>query len=177
MATQRKPEWSFQAWLHRYLEAVVLEPKDIRGFDISSAAMASAPTRFAAMARGCKPGTPDHWVFQGDRVVVAMECKAGRGVATDAQKATANALERCGITVVRECRTISDALDGLRRAGARVQENAELLAVVYQEHVDAALREIIASGGRKRAPGRARTTKAPASRIAQAHRAGLWDRP
>lgn len=142
-ATQRKPEWSFQAWLHRFLECVVLSPCEVRGFDKASAAFARIETRMMAMGRGVKDGSPDHEVVQGfPLVVVKFECKAGTGQPTPAQIGTANAYERCGVTVARECRSIHQALDALRRGGVRLHGNADNLAVHYQAEVEAALRTL-----------------------------------
>ena len=151
MTTQRKPEWSFQANLHHFLERVVLPPCEVRGFDKASAAFASIATRMMAQGRGVKDGTPDHFVVQGDPLrLVWFECKAATGASTPAQIGTANAYERCGITCARDCRTIGHALDALIRAGVRLHPNAPNIAVEYQARVDASLRELKAAAPRKR---------------------------
>jgi hypothetical protein len=159
-ATQTKPEWSFQAWLHRFLEKAVLPPYEIRGFDKAGAAYARIQTRMAAQGRGIKDGTPDHFVVQGSPLrMVLIECKAGSGEASDAQKATATAYERCGATVARECRTIREALVALRVGGIRLHANADNLAAEYQERVDAALRALMAKKPRKPARGGSKAQK------------------
>ena len=179
-AVQRKPEWSFQAWLHRFLERVVLPPCEIRGFDKASIAYAQIGPRMMALGRGLKDGSPDHEAVQGNPLVlVKFECKHGDGVPTPAQIATAIAYERCGVTVARRCRTIADALCALRTAGVRLHPNADNLAVEYQARVDAALRELAArkSGAapkKKRASGKPRAARVKPSRIRAAHLAGVW---
>lgn len=70
MATQRTPEHCRQAHLHRFLERVVLPPCEIRGIDQANAAKAHIGSRMAAIGRGCASGTADHWVFQGNPLVV-----------------------------------------------------------------------------------------------------------
>jgi hypothetical protein len=170
MATQRKPEWSLQAWQHKFLEKVVLPPCEIRGFDVASAAMASPATRLAQLGRGVKPGSFDHLVVQGDPlVVVGFEWKAGRNTSRDAQDATADAYERCGVAAIRDCRTVRQALDGLRRAGIRLHGNADNIALEYQARVDAALRELAARPKRAKAPRRDGPSNARVRRGAAAY--------
>lgn len=155
-----------QSHLHRFLERVVLPPCEIRGIDQANAAKAHIGSRMAAIGRGCASGTADHWVFQGNPlVVVPIEVKH-QTKATPAQTGTANAMERCGIQTIRECRTTHEALAGLVRSGVRLHANAANLAVEYQERMDAGLRELALAPKQKR-PARPRAAKAPAARVAK----------
>lgn len=176
MTRQRKPEWSFQAWLDKFLHAVVLEPREIRGIDASGAHQANPATRHMAIARGCRPGTPDVLVCQGNPVrVLWIECKRpdGKGTTSDAQTATAASYAACGVPTVEDCRTIAQALDGLRAAGIRVSANTDTVARVYAEHVAASERARAAAAPVKRAAGKPRV-RVPAAVIRRAHKARLW---
>lgn len=174
MTLQRKPEHSFQAWLHKFLEAVVLEPRDIRGFD-KAGSVRSAQGWGASIARGILDGTPDHQVLQGpDRRHAVFELKSKDGKARDAQIATADAYEACGVTVVRDCRIIAAALAGLRAAGIRLSANADTVARVYQEHVDASERARAAAAPVKRAASKPRAPRVSAAQIKRGHKVGLW---
>ena len=165
MMGQRKPEWVFQAWLSRFLDHVVLPPCEIRGFDVASAAMASPATRFAQAGRGIKAGSPDHEVVQGNpTIIVKLELKAGHGTSTDAQISTADSYERCGVPVIRDCRTVRQALNGIRAAGVRLHGNADNIAVEYQARVDAGLAALQAGKGKPRKASKPRD-RTPKSRI------------
>lgn len=138
---QRKPEWSFQSWMDRLLDKIVLYPREIRGFD-KAGAQRWVGAWSMAVARGVKDGTGDHLVVQGDPVrLLWIECK-GETCATPAQVGTADAYERCGVMTVRECRTMAQVVAGLRVAGVRLHGNTDNLVVEYQERADAALREL-----------------------------------
>lgn len=179
MSTQRTPEHCRQAWLHHFLERVVLPPCEIRGIDQANAAKAFVGSRMSAIGRGCKSGTADHWVFQGNpTVVVPIEIKHNTKP-TDAQIGTANALSRCGLYVIRECRTTHEALLGLVNAGVRLHANAMNLAVEYQARMDAGLRELAAGPKKASKPrpqrdssSRTRKWAAVQLRAAQAGRGG-----
>jgi len=176
MTLQRKPEWSLQAWLDKFLHAVVLEPREIRGIDQSGAHQANDNARLMAIARGCRPGTADVLVCQGSPTrVLWIECKRpdGQGHASPAQTAAADAYAACGIPTVRECVSIAQALDGLRSAGIRVSDNADVVARVYAEHVAASERER-AAGVAKRKVAAPRAMRASAAQIKRGHKVRLW---
>lgn len=163
-ARQRTPEHCRQAWLHRFLEAVVRPPCEIRGVDNAHAAQSRIGTRMMTIGRGVKAGTPDHWVFQGNPlVVVALEVKH-ETKPSPAQIGTADALERARVYVVRECRTIADALAGLRNAGVRLFGNADAAAVYYQAQMDGALREMALAAPKKAAAPRQKRDSAARTR-------------
>jgi hypothetical protein len=171
-ALQRKPEWSFQAWLHRFLNRAVLQPCEIRGIDKAGAAR-NVNSWSMAVGRGVKDGTPDHEVVQGNPlVVVKIECKHGDGGSTAAQEGTATAYERCGVTVIRDCRTMQQALRGLRLAGTRLHANADNLAVEYQARADAALRELELRKGepRKKGSSKPRAARPTRGQVSAGHR-------
>lgn len=175
MTLQRKPEHSLQAWLHKFLESIVLEPREIRGIDKAGAAR-NVRAWSAAVARGVKDGTPDVLCVQGDPVrLLWVECKRpdGKGRPSDAQIATANSYEACGVPIVRECVSIHQALDGLRAAGIRVSANADTVAAVYQAHVDASERQRAAAAPVKRA-NKPRASRVSAAQIKRGHKVGLW---
>ena len=157
---QKRPEHVRQAWIHRFLNAVVLEPREIRGIDQAGKHQAAIGTRMAIIGRGCAPGTPDHWVFQGNPfTVLAIEIKHETS-GTGPQQATARSLRRCGVFVLEDCRTIAQVADALEQAGIRVSHSMRLIIPVYQEQMDAGLREL--AGGKKKparsGPPRVRTS-------------------
>lgn len=162
-ARQKKPEWTRQAWLHRFLDRVVFHPREIRGIDQSGAHQKNMATRQMAIGRGCKPGTSDHFVWQGEpSVMCCIEVKHEGGERVS-QAAFRTSLARCGFLVVPECRTTAEALAGLREAGMRLHPNAEALAVEYQARMDAALAQF-----GKSAPKKKRAVSRPRERV---HRA------
>ncbi len=176
MPGQKKPEHCRQSWIHHFLDKVILPPRDIRAIDHAGKDMGQFGTRMAALGRGLKPGTPDHLVIQGrPLVVVGIEVKHNTG-ASGTQTATADAWEACGAVVGRECRTTHDVLATLRRAGMRLHENADNLAVEYQVRMEVGLAEL-AGGVRKKGRSAPRQQKAPARTIARLHKAGWWRAP
>jgi hypothetical protein len=163
-AIQRKPEWIRQAELFRFLERVLLPPCEVRCIDQANAAMANMNTRMMALGRGCKPGTSDVMLWQGEPAVMAAIEVKHEGSERAGQGAFAEALERCGFHAVRECRTTAEALAGLRHAGFRLHGNADNLAVEYQARIEAGLRELAARKGgagpkRKAPPSRSTASK------------------
>lgn len=150
-AHQRYPEQVRQSWLHKFFEAVVLPPCEIRGIDQAGAAKANDASRFAAIGRGCKSGTPDHFIWQGaPPIFVAVEIKH-KSSASPAQEATAKLLRACGFPVIENCRTTADALTGLRAAGVRLSANVDLQAVHYQAQMDGGLRALATPSPKKAA--------------------------
>lgn len=175
MTLQRKPEWSFQAWADKFLHAVVLEPREIRGFDKAGAAR-SVQAWAAAKARGIKDGSGDHLVTQGGPLrLMWVECKRpdGKGKPSDAQLATADAYAKCDVPTVF-AHNIHQILDGLRSAGIRVSANAGTVACVYQEHVNASERTREAAVLVKRSTSKPRAPRATPAQIKRAHKAGVW---
>jgi uncharacterized membrane protein len=110
--------------------------------------------------------------------VLWVECKRpdGKGIERPSQEAAAHAYAACGVPTVRECRTIGQALDGLRASGFRLSANADVVADVYQHHIDASERLREAQGLVKRAAGKPRAPRVAASRIRKAHKLGAWAR-
>lgn len=173
-AHQRYPEQVRQSWLHKFFEAVVLPPCEIRGIDQAGAAKANDASRFAAIGRGCKSGTPDHFIWQGaPPIFVAVEIKH-KSSASPAQEATARLLRACGFPVIENCHTAADALTGLRAAGVRLSANADLQAVHYQAQMDGGLRALATPSPKK--AGRPRKSRVAAGQIKTAHAAGFWSR-
>lgn len=157
-ATQRKPEHCRQAWIHRFLEKVVLPPCEVRGIDQASSTQANIGSRMMAIGRGCKPGTQDHWVFQNHPFVVsAFEIKH-ETKARDAQKSTAKLLRAAGVHVHEDIRWCREVLRGLRADGVRITANADYQAIHYDAQIEGGLREIEA---RKTAPRKASKRQEP----------------
>ena len=150
-----------RAWIHRFLNAVVLEPREIRGIDQAGKHQAAIGTRMAIIGRGCAPGTPDHWVFQGNPfTVLAIEIKHETS-GTGPQQATARSLRRCrGV----RAGSLPDDRSGRRCAGTGRDSGCRTACAssftVYQEQMDAGLREL--AGGKKKparsGPPRVRTS-------------------
>lgn len=167
---RRSPEHTFQAWVDRFLDRVVLPPMFTTGIDHAATDMAHIGRRSALQGRGVRFGLPDVYVCQAPRTSVWLELKRG-SVVSSTQAGVHVAMERAGQDVA-VCHTMLQVLLALRAAGFDLHQNANALAAEYEARVEA--RECAPATPRK--SGRPYAAKPSASRIAAAHKAGVWAR-
>lgn len=163
-------EHSFQAWVDRFLDRVVLPPMFTSAIDVAARDMASIGRRSALQGRGLKFGIPDVFVAQHRAWDLAcwLELKRGAPV-TAQQEATHNAMRRAGQRI-SVCSTVREVLIALRHFGFELHENADALALEYEIRVDTGEQ----APRTPKPPAKPRARRATQGQIASWHAAGGW---
>lgn len=160
-------EWRFQAFVDRLLDRIVLPPMFTSGVD--HAGQRSMVSRVRMAGRGIK-ALPDVYVAQfpgcTNGLSAWLELKRGSRV-SPAQEGVHTAMKRAGVHV-SVCSTMAEVVASLRDAGFALHGNADNLAAEYEER---------ASVAPAKKASKPRAAKPPASRIARAHKAGIWSAP
>jgi hypothetical protein len=165
--TQRRtPEWSFQSWVDRLLDRIVVPPMFTTGIDHASQTTDNARARMAG--RGIRFGLPDVFVAQSWGRCGWLELKRGSRLSA-AQEGVHRALRAAGQKVA-VCDTMAGVVVALRDFGFVLRANADNLAVEYEARCVAAER----APAKPRAPGKPRARKPSQSRIRAAHASGIW---
>jgi hypothetical protein len=131
-------EHVFQAWVDRFLDAVVLPPMWTTGINHENELTDNARAR--ARARGVKPGVFDIYVCQEPSRSLWIECKWGRNEPSGHQISVASSLLACGIPRA-VCWSMDNVLRALRIAGFKLHGNADNKAVEYQARAEAGVAE------------------------------------
>lgn len=160
------PEHSFQAWVDRLIDRIVLPPMFVTGIDHASQMTDNARARMAG--RGIKFGMPDVFVAQQrigyivgtpHHLSAWLELKRGSGL-SEHQKGVHRAMIAAGQRVF-VCRSMSDVVAALKEVGFSLHLNADNLATEYEARVS----------GREKAPRKPGKFRAPRPTVGQVQRA------
>lgn len=161
------PEHTFQAWVDRLIDRIVLPPMFVTGIDHASQSTDNARARMAG--RGIRFGIPDVFVAQRDGIMPRcawLELKRGSKL-SGAQEAVHRSLHAAGQDVTT-CSTMAEVVLALRAFRFHLHPNADELAREYELRVTT-------NEKAPATPGKSRPrSRVSSGRIAKAHKAGAW---
>jgi hypothetical protein len=162
-------EHTFQAWVDRFIDRVVLPPMFTSGIDVAGRDMTSIGRITKLQGRGVKFGLPDVFVAQHRGWDLSCWLELKRGSKVTARQDTVHDAMRAAGQRVSVCSTMQEVLRALRHFGFELHENADALADEYEMRVVA--KEVAPRTPKKPAQ---RKQRASASKIRRAHAAGVW---
>jgi hypothetical protein len=171
-APRKHPEKTFDAWVDRLIDRIVIPPmfQSLIGHEHTD--MASIGRRMALIGRGLAAGLPDRFVAQYPianvgRFSVWLEAKRGTRL-SERQRITHSQMLRAGQNVIT-VNNMAEVVAALRSCGFVLHPNADALAAEYEQRVIASE----TAPAKPRTPGRPRAKKATAGQVARARRSGF----